>query len=1249
MRKFAARKFAALAGSVVLVFLGGCSAGGPTLSIGNPPVLPAANTSNGSVHGGQQPVVGAMVQLWQVGTGGYGLGASPLGTPAISQQDGSFSITGNYSCSNAVNGVNSLVYITATGGNPSNGVNNELAMMAALGPCSALTPSTFIQMNEVTTVAAVYALAQFMNPTTGGIGSYGYSTTGLTNAFATASNLVNIGTGQARVLTPSGNGQVPQAEINTLANIMASCINTSSIGASPSTGCSTLFAAATPAGVGASAPTNTITATLNIALYPWSNPAQLFATVTPTAPFSPTLPVAPNDWTMALDFAGTTQGPEDMAIDAQGNIWVANYHGGGFHSSVSKLSNLGVPASGSPFISVVNTNSLSSAVSIAIDPFGSAWVVDQDFNQFVQLDTNGNLLGTFTFPETQRPLGIAVDGGNHVWVTNRNSNSVTETRSGNAFATISPDGGYIGGGLAGPLGVAIDGVGNAWIANNGFNAGNSLSKIAPDQTVTNIAGGGLASPAGVAIDSDGDVWVANNAAVSVAVSEFTSNGTPVNNTGFTGGGISQPISLAIDGNNNVWIANQLGNSISELSSNGTAISPSTGYLGGQVGNLNSPWALRIDSSGNVWVSSFAATAIPNTSLVANLTEFVGLAAPAVTPLSVAMQTGQFGVKPGTPIPVTVVSATLPNYTTSVNFTAQLQASGGNTGSFAWSLANGTTLPTGMSLSGGGLISGSTLTTGATSFTVKACDSANATNCATKALSLTASGSLTAGGSESTLSGRYIMHLGGFNNGNGLANGFPAGYAIVQAVTFDGAGGITAASEDFNNSTSHSTAASATVGTGYYTLGADHRGVMVINYPAVTLEYAIAVGNLNGSSIAQDIRLIEFDNTRAAGRPFATGAGVGKLQTTTSLSTNQAYVFGLQGETPCTKFNNNGCPNTGVTPFGAVTAVGRFFLDNANGISQGQEDAGANNNSYTGVTFTGTYTTPDATGRGSMTIATTGTLYPNPPTTFVYYVVSPTELYILSVDGHSGNTMLSGEVRAQTATFTNASVLSGNYVVYENTPVNGNGVNYFPDQAAAEVLLLTFSGNTVNLIQDANNSNNGKLELGNPLGPLGYTIDAAGRAMFTGVNGTSPVIYLANASGGFGTEQPSVNNQGDTGFINIEQQTGGPFSCATSAGTYMLGSLQPPVRISVNSGTVQQNGIAASNAIVDDSEPNGVLTQGSTSTLTCTDANLLGSSGRFMYKGSAIGTVVGYSISPSKVVTINAVAGEDHPKVTIIQK
>ena len=113
----------------------------------------------GRVHGGQQPVSGAMVQLYAVGTTGDGSAAIPLLTSVVTTDtNGGFGLTGLYSCAGATQ-----VYLTATGGNPGlSGVNPNLAMMTALGPCSGLTSGTFIAVNELTTVAAVSALAPYM-------------------------------------------------------------------------------------------------------------------------------------------------------------------------------------------------------------------------------------------------------------------------------------------------------------------------------------------------------------------------------------------------------------------------------------------------------------------------------------------------------------------------------------------------------------------------------------------------------------------------------------------------------------------------------------------------------------------------------------------------------------------------------------------------------------------------------------------------------------------------------------------------------------------------------------------------------------------------------------------------------------------------------------------------------------------------------------------------------------------------------
>lgn len=328
---------------VVVLALTGCGAGPNTWH--SVPVV--TSQYSGSVHGGQQPVVGATIQLYTVGTTADGSAATPLLTSTVtSDSTGNFSITGLYSCTNATQ-----VYIVATGGNPGlSTANPDIALMAALGPCSSLTPSTFININELTTVAAVSALAPFMSSATA-IGSASYDNNYLASAFTVANEFVDTTTG----LSPGPNLPnftiVPTNELNTLADILSACINSTGGTAGDGSLCGRLFSLATISPN--PAPTNTIQAMLNIASSPTQNVAALFALVPPTPPFQPTLTSAPSSWAVQLTPPG----------------------GGGFQVSVPSINFLNVTLGSSSPIQAVTIQGFSILGNVgAIGPDSS------DFN-----------------------------------------------------------------------------------------------------------------------------------------------------------------------------------------------------------------------------------------------------------------------------------------------------------------------------------------------------------------------------------------------------------------------------------------------------------------------------------------------------------------------------------------------------------------------------------------------------------------------------------------------------------------------------------------------------------------------------------------------------------------------------------------------------------------------------------------------------------------------------------------------------
>jgi hypothetical protein len=260
-------------------------------------VLPSPNAKrHGLVHGGEQPISGATIQLYAVGTTADASAATPLLSPApTSAADGTFDITGTYTCPSP----SSLIYMVATGGNPglAPGTNNSaISLMAALGPCSTLSSSTFIIVNELTTVAGVYALAPFM-ASPSAIGSAPGDLPSLSAQFTLASQLANYSTGTAPGANLPPGTTVPVALINTLANVLSSCINSVGGTAGDNTPCGNLFTLTNP---GTAPPSNTIAATLNVANNPSLNTQSLFNLAPPSAPFQPQLSSAPVDFSIGL-------------------------------------------------------------------------------------------------------------------------------------------------------------------------------------------------------------------------------------------------------------------------------------------------------------------------------------------------------------------------------------------------------------------------------------------------------------------------------------------------------------------------------------------------------------------------------------------------------------------------------------------------------------------------------------------------------------------------------------------------------------------------------------------------------------------------------------------------------------------------------------------------------------------------------------------------------------------------------------
>lgn len=670
------------------------------------PPTSAVHTVSGTVLSGSVLINGSTITFYAAGATAEA-GATALGE-ITSDGQGQFNVT--LDCSGSLS--NAPIYAIATGGTPSGaasnagssaasssesggsaggsssggGGNTAILLLAAIGPCAGLPSSISVTINELTTVAAGYALDAFIDPTyadpsnadsssadpgsaepsssdaavaraasgtTAPAVQIAGNATGLANAFATAALLADATSGLPSQSLPQATacaadattlGCDARAKLGALANALAACVQSSG---AESTACLALLDCATPGAVvndaggctaplasdlpaGVFAPTDTLQAVLSIARNPGTVAVDgLYLLAQPGGVYTDNVAAAPNDWTVALAFeGGGLVEPAGLAIDAAGDVWIADYD-----NAVTELSPTGAPLSPSGGFA---GGGLEESFGIGIDGSGNIWVsneqsdptVNEGLGSVTELSPSGAMLSGesgITAGGVDFPVAVLPDASGHVWVANFGDSTLTELSTEEGTA-LSPDSGYIGGGVAFPVSLALDAAGQVWVANQGAN---QVSEFAAGGVALSPPGGyavaGLAVPQSIAVDESDNVWVTN--AYGDSVTELTDQGTALSGPhGYTGGGLTSPGGIAIDGAGTVWVANYRGPSITALQGStgatpGAPLSPATGY---SSTSLLLPFALAVDASGDLWVTNFGNDTV---------TEFIGIAAPVKTPAS----------------------------------------------------------------------------------------------------------------------------------------------------------------------------------------------------------------------------------------------------------------------------------------------------------------------------------------------------------------------------------------------------------------------------------------------------------------------------------------------------------------------------------------------------------------------------------------------------------------------------------------
>src|SRR5467141_480499 len=468
---------------------------------------------------------------------------------------------------------------------------------------------------------------------------------------------------------------------------------------------------------------------------------------------------------------------------------------------------------------------------------------------------------------------------------------------------------------------------------------------------------------------------------------------------------------------------------------------------------------------------------------------------------------------------------------------------------------------------------------------------------------TVQGQTNPGVNNAELNGNYAFTFNGFSGNTSVSSVF----AAVGRFAADGAGNL--ASGELVTNGVGAGASSPQSFTGTYSIGADNRGVMTLNFAGSSAKLAFAM-TANGNA-----QLIEFDASGGAG---TIGSGTMEKADTTAYSTARItgdYAFGAAG---LDNVNNR------------AAIEGRFTSNGTGTLTNAAGDVNAYGTDYP-MNFTAANyaVTNTATGRGAMNLAFTfgGTA---DSLNFVFYVVNSGKLFVMESDPVTTATPLlnGGVVQQQTPAggFSNAS-LNGNMVIYLtglSSCSSGSGV---PKAGAG---LLTANGNgAFSLTYDENfcRAPNSFTDA-----PGTYSVASNGRTSIT-IGGFDLVAYLANLNQMF-----LFVSDANVLFGFGEAQAAGSFNNSALNGTYAGFTTNPAAfGVTVFSGEFAADGASLTGSLTGNEDigaPSGPNPAVAFSAAYSVSPSPTNGRGTMTVTSGTGGNAVVYMISPSKFVAVS---------------
>lgn len=594
----------------------------------------SSSTIGGKAFGGRQAIYNATVTLYAMNTSTANYGDTPTAYAQTTTDvtghftfvkgvDGvpntgttpAFSCPANASTAAAGTADNPFMYIVASGGDTSGSINlsnigsaynNTAAKLILAGiDCNSLSAATQVVMNEVTTVGTMVAMQQFFNPMNEALGAPSTNITGLKNAIAMVSNLVDAGTGVALQNTSvsssvAGVSVVATPEyqkLNTMANILAACVSSSS---ASSAACQALATNAVPP------PHASATNFPSISSYPSATDTLLaidYMNTNPTesqdygatgkfnnlytlpalgtAPFQPALTAQPMDWAVSIAYTvsgtctntvtvtGTTPGSQaflmgayGLAVDKDGNVWLGG-SGGSVASGVGDVL-ARISPTGEPQLCLNYGDTQTAGRKIAIDTLGNVfWGTNQGLMEYVG-DSSNAAYGTMLrhpLPSGIHIAGVAVDTTGNAFIAPDStlgriyeySNAGTATAPVTAVTIGDTDMPLAG---APYQNVVLDSAGHLFTHGSGTSSGQVFMYTNTGSAYTDLklSVSGVSTPYGLAQLSNGNIVGGNTCCANAGrLYQFSNvDGSSVSKSGLYAGGTTGTRGLAVDGADNIW-------------------------------------------------------------------------------------------------------------------------------------------------------------------------------------------------------------------------------------------------------------------------------------------------------------------------------------------------------------------------------------------------------------------------------------------------------------------------------------------------------------------------------------------------------------------------------------------------------------------------------------------------------------------------------------------------------------------------